>query len=100
MHSLEVKDKSKNFWCKHQIFVFVKRWMLSVLVKNISGSLEKFGKKLEQEHPEKDQFGDRTNWEIFISHLAINKTISCCGGESSQSASSSAKHSFFDDLNT
>ena len=58
MHSLEVKDKSKNFWCKHQIFVFVKRWMLSVLVKNVSGSLEKFGKKLEQEHPEKDQFGD------------------------------------------
>ena len=69
MHSLEVKDKSKNFWCKHQIFVFVKRWMLSVLVKNVSGSLEKFGKKLEQEHPEKDQFGDRTNWEIFISHF-------------------------------
>ena len=69
MHSLEVKDKSKNFWCKHQIFVFVKRWMLSVLVKNISGSLEKFGKKLQQEHPEKEQFGDRTNWEIFISHL-------------------------------
>ena len=46
-----------------------KRWILSVLVKNVSGSLEKFGKKLQQEHPEKDQFGDRTNWEIFISHL-------------------------------
>ena len=45
------------------------RQMLYVLVKKCSGSLEKFGKKLQQEHPEKDQFGDRTNWEIFISHL-------------------------------
>ena len=98
MHSLELKDKSKNFWCKHQIFVFVKRWMLSVLVKNVSGSLEKFGKKLEQEHPEKDQFGDRTNWEIFISHLAINKTISRCGGggDSTQSASSAIRSLMID----
>ena len=98
MHSLEVKDKSKNFWCKHQIFVFVKRWMLSVLVKNVSGSLEKFGKKLQQEHPEKEQFGDRTNWEIFISHLAINKTISWCGGDSSISVSIINYVVFSDDL--
>ena len=98
MHSLEVTDKSKNVWCKHQIFVFVKRWMLSVLVKNVSGSLEKFGKKLEQEQPEKDQFGDRTNWEIFISHLAINKTISWCGGDSSISVSIINYVVFSDDL--
>ena len=66
MHSLEVTDKSKNVWCKHQIFVFVKRWMLSVLVKNVSGSLEKFGKKLEQEQPEKDQFGDTEQTGKFL----------------------------------
>ena len=69
--------------------------MLSVLVKNVSGSLEKFGKKLEQEHPEKDQFGDRTNWEIFISHFwqSIKQYRGAEGTPllSSQSASSASR---------
>ena len=90
MHSLEVTDKSKNVWCKHQIFVFVKRWMLSVLVKNVSGSLEKFGKKLEQEQPEKDQFGDReqTGKFLFLTWQSIKQYHGAEGTPLSQSASS------------
>ena len=60
--------------------------MLSVLVKNVSGSLEKFGKKLEQEQPEKDQFGDReqTGKFLFLTWQSIKQYHAAEGSPLSQ----------------